>query len=352
MQRNDLEDTTLQCVRCRAWNYPFASFCISCGQPFDGEWGDSDPASAQSAGIEPYKGSDEHPPSPLGLNTAIHRFRWEAAIGLLILLLTLGYALYNVQRTNAQTDAYREGIAAAQHKDWDRAADLFSHAGDHPDANNQRQQAQKQVAERNRLYTEGTQAANHQDWPASLSALQAVQAIQPNYLDTAGLLAKAKQGTFNHDLVSIAYLVSDGPTAPGIYVRDGQGGPSRLDRSDKDSRIRAVSPDGKALVYDRTSNESDYLPSLRHNTVVGDTFAHFTRERILVLALRGSDNTITTVTLPQLDINGTGVFSKDGLWWFSKQVGLGSYVDQVFYVNNFPPLKLRVEQISGTMGDR
>src|SRR5438445_12557973 len=117
MKHSDLDDTTLRCTRCHAWNYPFASFCISCGQPFSDQWDDAGTASTHNSPAQIVQGIGQPPISVMRSRMTNPRLRWEAAIGLLILLLTVGYAVYNVGHTNAQMDAYKAGIAAAQHKD-------------------------------------------------------------------------------------------------------------------------------------------------------------------------------------------------------------------------------------------
>src|SRR5436190_94965 len=84
MPFRNLQDTTLQCSRCQTWNYPFASFCISCGGPFDVEVGDSLSMSTNGSTAQPIGQIEQRLTSTLWSRvTSRRQARWETIIGLL-----------------------------------------------------------------------------------------------------------------------------------------------------------------------------------------------------------------------------------------------------------------------------
>src|SRR5438477_8822939 len=116
MQVFGRQGDTIRCVRCGADNYPFASFCIACGEPFDevpeADWPSSDalPEVALSADKAADSGLIQNPKSKIGVPFGPLKFRRrETIIGLLLVVLVVGYAIYDWQRSMAQAAAYKEG---------------------------------------------------------------------------------------------------------------------------------------------------------------------------------------------------------------------------------------------------
>ena len=105
-------------------------------------------------------------------------------LGLLVLALVVGYALYDWQRTASRSRAYSDGVAAARSKDWDKAAASFGRADGLHDAAQRGEDARRKVQERDRLYGEALSAAAHSDWGVAAARLNQVQTIQPAYRDT------------------------------------------------------------------------------------------------------------------------------------------------------------------------
>ncbi len=327
MSHNSRQPNTLHCTHCGAENYGFAAFCISCGEPFD-TLPDSDLSffDAADASIRPVKAEpkepqeQERPASTLdGLSGRLARR--ETIIGLVLLALVLGYAVYSWQRSSAEASAYKEGVAAEQHKDWETAATAFDKAGDHHDAGSKATHAHFQVAERDRLFDEALVAADSQDWKTALSALEGVQAIQPAYADSENRLVQARSQVFKLELNNLVYLVSDGPQ-PGLYMLDETNTPYRLPGSDAQSVIHAMSADGARFVYDRAKS-NDYTTSAQgdanstnNDHALTNAFNDVTvkREPVLVTLDKGK---VKTRPLPNLNGNGTGIFSQKGLWWYS-----------------------------------
>src|SRR5207244_8006766 len=113
------------------------------------------------------------------------------------------------------------------------------------------------------------------------------------------------------------------------------GKPSPLPGSDGRSAIRAVSSDGKLLVYDgisppdlaqQTQNASDFgLPKVYDLRNAG---------RMPLLATLDSIF-IKTRPLPALNGEGTGIFAALGIWWYSgwysepKDTGYNQY--EIYY---------------------
>jgi hypothetical protein len=122
-------------------------------------------------------------------------------------------------------------------------------------------------------------------------------------------------------LAGIVYLVVEAPggidgPVPGLYLHDAKGEKVKLPGSDAQSVVRAISPDGMALVYDRPGRENP----------LSDPLAQFglpdmsQSGRTIVLARLGQDGSagvLTTIPIPTLHPDGTGNFSQYGLWWKS-----------------------------------
>src|SRR5436190_8281578 len=255
---NRQDNSTLDCPSCGAENYGSASFCIACGEPFDAP-GDPDLDLIFPDDKPTTKADHSEPavkkPAPASLRRKLARR--ETFIGLVLIALVVGYAIFNWQHTVEQTAAYKEGAAAEQARSWDKAADAFARAGDQRDAAAKASHARVQVAERDRLYNDALDAADHQDWKAAVPALEGIQVIQPDFADSAARLVQARSQAFQLELNDLVYLVTYGPGA-GLYVLDNDNRPYRLPGSDGQSGVRAMSPDGTRFVYDRPKAYTDY----------------------------------------------------------------------------------------------
>jgi hypothetical protein len=247
--------------------------------------------------------------------------------GLLIVIAVTGYALFDWALSTVRTDAYYEGLAAVESRDWDRAASAFGRADGYRDATLRKQQVADKIAERDHLYDQALQAFRLQRWQEAIDSIKRLQDIQPGFGDSAELMSQARTNALRQGLAGIVYLVSDGQ-APGLYVRDAQGGANLLPGSDGNSMVRAISDDGTRLVYDR-SNPFKELCS-PHGPTEGDTFISpynlFDAERVLALArLDREGRVLSSAVLADLDAAGSGVFTggpgSSGLWWYSSGSG-------------------------------
>jgi hypothetical protein len=158
------------CSWCGEENQPFAPFCISCGEPLDDAGEGSSPAGEFAPFFRPAS-QIEHPQPPARRTSSSRLARWESAIGLIILFLALGYSVFHWQRSLAQSQAYREGVAAVLNRDWDRAVAGFLSAGEHMDASRRAEEDTGKVADRNRHYAEAISAAARREWDTAYVAL-------------------------------------------------------------------------------------------------------------------------------------------------------------------------------------
>jgi hypothetical protein len=341
MPDGDLDESITVCSRCRTENFSFASFCISCGEPLGG------PETEQGGLID----SAPEPANPLlspqstVLSPRIRRR--EAVLGLLVLALVVGYALYDWQRSMSESKAYKDGAAAALNKDWDTAAASFDRAGGLRDAPKRTADARLKVETRDKLYSQALGAAGRFDWLAVAAGLEQLQLIQPAYRDSESLLEQAR---WKAHMGGIVYLVRDGPS-PGLYLIDPQGRSFHLPGSDKDSLVRAMAPNGLALVYDRPAREVDFfIPPLTKPATPGqDPPGSQNPQRIPVLARLSNPQAgvITYTPLARLASDGTGVFSDQGLWWYSRPPGGGLVDDNVFYYSPYLSDPWTPVQVSG-----
>lgn len=304
MPRGNTEGSIALCPQCGGENLPFASFCILCGEPLDG---------GSDAGFHDIP-PQEKAPRPRTL-TSRGLLRLESALGLIILVAALAYAIYTWRVSTARSEAYRDGVAAALKRDWDDAAAGFKDAGDYLDALRRNDDARTKIKERDRLYYKGVLAQKEWQWKAAISAYEQTLSIQPGFLDTQSRLTESRDAAVREGLADIVYLVGSGPD-PGLYLRDSQGRSNLLPGSDARGTLRAFSSDGKAFVYDR--------PASRDSGATG---------RVAVLALRDDQKLLTVVPLPQLDAAGTGVFAENGLWWHGPQAGSQPLGGNVSYVS-------------------
>src|SRR4051812_15759407 len=134
------------CPHCGAGNFAYATFCVSCGDPLEEDAAFDNlvcVVSDTTAGDEARtlfapKAPPEQAPAnamvtPAHHDHALSRLRkWEAAAGILLVVVALGYALYSWQKTGSQDDAFRKGSEAAAQRNWEEAARSFTLAGDHP----------------------------------------------------------------------------------------------------------------------------------------------------------------------------------------------------------------------------
>src|SRR4051812_45175549 len=96
------------CPACGATNAGYATFCLECGEPLDG-------APRRMPQSFPYGGLRlRNPQSVLG--------RREVVLGLALVLLVLGYAVWDWRHAEDQAHAYEAGVRAAAAQDWDAAA--------------------------------------------------------------------------------------------------------------------------------------------------------------------------------------------------------------------------------------
>ncbi len=339
-------DSQVNCFNCRtcgAENFDFASFCISCGKHLDEAECAAEPDAVSNNLTYLPSHPQIKPATKRSPGLSFMWSQWEVCVGILALLLVTGYALYDWQHSNAQSEAYRNGLVATEGKDWDNAVASFERAGDYLTSEQREKEARKKVAERDQLYIEGLKATVRQDWRASITALQQLQEVQPAYRDSAALLAQAKGSVLNDGLEGIVYLVDDGPS-PGLYIRDRQGLSTLLPGSDRNSVVRAISPDGTAIIYDRPRKETDY--TWNHNPVLQDPFGQPQPSPGRIPVLARLDGIMTTLPLPQLDRNGAGMFTERGLWWYSSQPSSGLFGYEVSYWSQYFPGGADVVRVS------
>ena len=338
-------ETFLLCPKCGVENFDFASFCISCGEPLGSGLGA--PLSGTLDFADTKAAHDEDIPLTTSSSSSSRRRSrlLETCLGLAILVLVMGYALYNWEHTSAQSSAYHQGMVASVQKDWDKAAADFARAGDYIDAAQRARDARQKAAERDRLYSEALQAQRETDWERALTALQQVYAIQPSYLDTNSRLAALEDRVFNKGLAGLVYVVRQG-SAPGLYLRDANGKASLVPGSDGGSTIHAISADGKAFVYDvpglrigELKTDDGQPAPLDSNSAVTAPGENPGARRVEVAAHFDPDGSLDIVPLLDLPASGTGVFAGQGLWWYSplgqslQQNGRSAVAYEVFYAS-------------------
>src|SRR2546422_9485151 len=92
---------SLRCPGCGFANLAFASFCISCGEPLELEGSKARRLEGSDSGLPTFEPFSPQLNSPLAGSWAAPNSghsplaRWETWIGLAVLILVIGYALYD-----------------------------------------------------------------------------------------------------------------------------------------------------------------------------------------------------------------------------------------------------------------
>ena len=226
------------------------------------------------------------------------------------------YSTDNYLQGEQAATAYREGRAAAQNKDWDRAVLRFSQAGAYRDAPRQAQNARQTAADRNESYAQGVQAGTTGDFWTAVSLLQRVADLQPGYKDTAARLAQVREEALEYGLGGLVYATSGGGQ-PGLYLIESLGQHHYLPGSDGQSRVRATSPAGEQLVYDGPATGSAAFAPGDPGPPSGAP------DRIVIRGQVLAGYAVITDTIPQLNSQGRGTFATTGLWWYDPPLSRG-----------------------------
>ena len=236
----------MRCPYCAAPNRDGMRFCIECGESFDGRAPDRlAPPVRESA---PARSGLRLPRLPLSFHAR------EVGLALIILAGVLGWDLVYTGRQaaqDAQAAAYRRGAAALTAHDWVAAATAFQAAGNYQDALARLAGIARTVHEITTRYTDATAEAAAGAWWAATLDYATVAALQPGYQQVATRLPAARTAAG-----PVLYqLPGDGKTPVLWWSAVDGSDPHPIPGTDDESRIHAVAPTGRWVVY------SDYLPT-------------------------------------------------------------------------------------------
>lgn len=179
------------------------------------------------------------------------RGRWvqarELALGLLLLGAITLWAGGTWWHQSSQEAAYHAGQQAEAQKGWEAARDDYIAASGYRDADARAAQARSKIAERDSQYAAAQQALAGQNWLPALQAIQAVQIIEPDYKDIAGIYSVASQQVYSES-VRGAIARRNGDGDPALYYRAASGW-LELEKSDVRSALVGDGPAGYAI-YD------------------------------------------------------------------------------------------------------
>ncbi len=168
----------------------------------------------------------------------------EVALGLLLLLGVLGWALWTWWHDTNVSQHYQQAQQAASAFRWDDALANYSAASGYMDADARAVEAAGKVNTRNIQYQTvvtyqqalaAPQEASPKAAVEALLAARAVQTIEPGYKDTSAIIAQAEEQLFT-DALSGTVLMREQATPPGLYYR-GPGGWLYMQGSDKESQV-------------------------------------------------------------------------------------------------------------------
>ena len=241
----------MKCPYCRARNMAGAGFCIECGEPLDAR-------PADDAGAWEEGGDD-------GASWSWREKRLELFLGMALLVLVVGFALYNFVTQEAQASHYRAGLSALERGDLEGAIAEMEAAGGYMDSGKRAEEALQRVRVRDSLFGEAADDfAAGQFWSAS-RLLGQLGRLAPGFRNSAWMLDISRQAAGR-----VAYRL--GPWADGVgalYVAGADGSdPQRVPGTTRVSEPHALSSDGKWLLYSEAEGSDNDVPMQRRDRTV------------------------------------------------------------------------------------
>jgi hypothetical protein len=191
-------------------------------------------------------------PQPRRRGGGGRHLRWELALGLALLAIVAVGAGGDWWQGQARFANYRIGLRDAQQRHWDAARSAFLAAGAYSDAARQAAAAGERIRERDATYARAA-AEEPGQWAAALRDWRAVEAIQPDFRDTARRITVAERQVY---ALALSGTVALRPAAhpPGLYRYTAQGW-TWLQGSDLLSQARG-SGSPCCVVYDAPASPS------------------------------------------------------------------------------------------------
>lgn len=298
---------TPRCPTCGAFNPSSRRACLQCGAALTGS-----------------------PPAPTAAARPGHALaaRRELWIGLVLVLVVLGYVSWDTAHQADQAATYRKGTQAAATADWDRAAAAFGQLGDYYDAPTRLATARTQIQQRDASYRRGVAATARQEWLEAYRAFSETLTIQPTYSDTHALYSQASTRAVAAALAGTVYRQATG-AHPGLYLTGPEGGPAvYLPGSDAQSQLVGSNSVLGRVIYD--GPRPGTLPRPGPPPPPGQTPA-LDADRQLWLA--GPDAHAPVALPPEDGPVGLWVPTRQGAW----AVGLGETADWWEQAVTLPP---------------
>ena len=217
----------MRCPNCHALNAAGAGFCIECGEPLD----DRPEAEQQSADKTEWSWREK---------------RLEIVLGLGLLVLVAGFALFSYANQEAQSSHYRAGLSALERRDFDVALSEFEAAGDYLSSDKRAEQVRERVRERDDLYAQAAdEFALGRMWQAARLFAQLDQ-VSPSFRDTRDKLKEARR-----QVGSIVYRLDQSVDGGGaLYVMGADGSdPQQVPETNNFSHV--LSTDGRWLLFNQ-----------------------------------------------------------------------------------------------------
>ena len=284
------------CPLCGAANAPYATFCHECGEPFA--------AGGAPRGLAPARSGPA---------------RREMALGALLVLAVLLFALGDWWQREARERTYQAGVQAAARHEWEAAAAVFSSLGAYQDAARRHAEATANLQRRDTSYEAGRLALATGNPFAAAQAFSATQAIQPTYRDTAALYAQAVREVGQVALAHTIYRrVGNG--VPGLVLRPPGGADYGLPGSDGRSQVWLADPAGGRVIYDGPVPGANGAPQAPAPAVDPAQPPRLPPDRQLLLAGVGPAAGPPQVLPRALGRGGQLALGPTGIWWYARRV--------------------------------
>jgi hypothetical protein len=249
--------------------------------------------------------------------------RWrDLALGLVLIVLVVGFACWQWWHTEQQSSNYRAGQDAMSIHDWDAAIDYFHAASGYLDADDLLEFSSKELAHTEEVYEQGMAYANDRNWIAAMQTLGELKEEQPSYKDTNKTWDEAREQVYKEALQGTVVSRSrNGDSNLSVVPAGGKfndfGGWYPLRNSDSYSRVLGGCTDGKIL-YDIPGKDWAPKQVISSNPNGPPTAKEQFEGRILVV---GNLLTYTDPDFLRLDVDPSAydrfLCGRTGLWLYN-----------------------------------
>jgi hypothetical protein len=171
----------------------------------------------------------------------------ELLLGLLLLVVVAGWAIWQSSQQDAASAQYRMAQQAEREGMWSEALSHYSAATGYPGAADSVTRVRRAINGLQEQIVSARWYAQEGQWASALQSVQSARVIDPNFGNLASIEAEAKSHVYSQALLG-AVVMREVNGLPALYYRSATGW-VQLPGSDGLSKVRA-SDSGTRFVYD------------------------------------------------------------------------------------------------------